>query len=59
MFKKFLNHCKQFVRNEDGSELMQWAIIIIIVAALAMVAYGIAESVQGKLEEAATDIDNL
>lgn len=59
LFNKFLAHCKNFVYREDGSELMQWAIIIIIVVGLAVVAFGIADMLTGKMDEAAGVLDDL
>ena len=58
-FSKVKAHCKNFIYREDGSELMQWAIIIIIVVGLAVVAFGIADMLTGKMDEAADVLDNL
>lgn len=58
-FNKLKAHCKNFIYREDGSELMQWAIIIIIVVGLAVVAFGIADMLTGKMDEAADVLDDL
>lgn len=57
MIKKMYKKAKEFIVREDGSELMQWAIIIIIVAGLIGVAYAIGTSLTSKLNEAANVID--
>lgn len=49
----------KFVHNEDGSELMQWAIIIIIVVGLAIIGFSIAGSVENKLNEAKNQLDSM
>lgn len=49
----------RFIHNEDGSELMQWAIIIIIVVGLAIIGFAIAGSVESKLNEAKNQLDSL
>lgn len=59
MLKKLCEKVKEFAMHEDGSELMQWAIIIIIVAALAGVAYVISDKVTGKLNDASNVLDGI
>lgn len=54
--KKFF---ERFVKEETGSELIQFAIVVAIVAALAIVAIGISETAGGKMEEAADLIDGI
>lgn len=58
-FMKLKAHIKNFWYGECGSELMQWAIIIIIVVGLAVVAFGIADMLTGKMDEAADVLDDL
>jgi len=48
---------KKFWSNEDGSELLQWAIIIIIALGLAAVAYTIYESLTDQLHDAKDQLD--
>ncbi len=59
MLAKLKNHFKDFVHNEEGSELMQWAIIIVIVAGLAAIAIVMSGKLKDKLGEAQSAIDNL
>lgn len=54
-----LNKFKKFIHDETGSELMQWAIIIIIVAGLAAIAYGISSKLSDKLNDASNVLDSL
>ena len=54
--KKFF---ERFVKEETGSELIQFAIVVAIVAALAIVAIGISETAGGKMNEAAELIDGI
>ena len=54
--KKFF---ERFVKEETGSELIQFAIVVAIVAALAVVAIGISETAGGKMNEAAELIDGI
>ena len=61
--KKYFRNAWAKVKNawysEEGSELMQWAIIIIIVVGLAVVAFGISETLTGKMDEAADVLEEL
>lgn len=50
---------KRFIKDETGSELIQFAIVIAIVAALAVVAIRISDSAGNKMEQAADLIDNI
>lgn len=59
MFKKLATSIKAFFKEEDGSELMQWAIIVIIVAGLAIAAYALSDSIGEKLGNAKDVLDNL
>lgn len=59
MLKKIANSFKAFFKEEDGSELMQWAIIVIIVAGLAVAAYALSDSIGEKLSNAKDVLDNL
>lgn len=54
--KKFF---ERFVKEETGSELIQFAIVVAIVAALAVVAISISDSAGGKMNEAAELIDGI
>ena len=49
----------RFIKEETGSELIQFAIVIAIVAALAVVAIRISDSAGTKMNEAADLIDNI
>lgn len=59
MMKKFVEMVKQSHTSEDGSELMQFAIIIVIVAGLAVLAYGISDKLKSKMNNAANVLDGL
>ena len=53
------NYFKRFIKDEDGSEFIQFALILLIVAILAVVIYAIADSVKDKLLGAKDAIDAL
>lgn len=59
MWKKIQAKIREFYHEEDGSELMQWAIIIIIVAVLAGLAYGISGTLSNKLNEASSCLNGI
>ena len=59
IMKKFKEYLRSFWKDEEGMEFLQLAIIIIIVAVLAIGVWGIAESVQNKLEEAGQQIESI
>lgn len=50
---------KAFLKGEEGSELIQWAVIIGITVGLAVVAYLIKDTVVDKLKEAQTVVDGF
>lgn len=50
---------KRFIHEEDGSELIQFAIIIAIAAVLAGVALGISQSAGDKMQQAADMINGI
>lgn len=54
--KAYLN---RFRKEEDGMELLEWAILIIIVVGLVAVAVYIGGIVTDKLNEAANEINSL
>jgi len=57
--KRFLNAFKSFIKDDNGFEFLQLAIVIIIVAGLAVVVYAIADNAKAKLEQAGDDILNM
>ena len=57
--KKIKNIFRSFWKDEGGFEFLQLAIVIVIVAMLAVVVYGIATSAQGKLQEAQDMLDGI
>ena len=57
--KRFLNAIRSFIKDEDGFEFLQLAIVIIIVAGLAVVVYAIADNARAKLEEAGNLIEDM
>lgn len=57
--KKLINRFKSFWKDDDGFEFLQLAIVIVIVAMLAVVVYGIAQSATDRLNEAQDMLDNL
>lgn len=50
---------KRFIQEEDGSELIQFAIIIAIAAVLAGVALAISQSAGDKMQQAADMINGI
>lgn len=59
MLKKFFETAKRSHTSEDGSELMQFAIIIVIVAGLAAIALAISTKLKDKMDDASDVLDNL
>ena len=58
--EKFKNYLTKFVKEEDGFEILQVAIIVAIVAGLAAVLYiKIVQPMNQKLEEASEAINNI
>jgi len=57
--KKLKAYAKAFLRDESGSELVQWAVIIAIAVVLAAIAVAISNSAGDKLNEAKDFIDDL
>ncbi len=56
---KFRQYCKRFIKEDDGMELLQVAIVVLIAAALATVIWQLAKNVQTKLETAQEAVDNI
>lgn len=56
---RFKQYCKKFIKEDDGMELLQVAIVVLIAAALATVIWKLASSVQTKLEKAQEAVDNI
>jgi Flp pilus assembly pilin Flp len=46
---KFKNYAKRFLRDEDGAELIEWAIVVAIAAILVTAAIAIMNTMQGSL----------
>lgn len=57
--KNLMKTFKSFIKDDNGAELLEYAIVIIIVAALAVVIYGIAASAKSKVDEAKGAIDGI
>ena len=57
--KKLRAYARAFLRDESGSELVQWAVIIAIAVVLAAIAVAISNSAGDKLTEAKDFIDDL
>lgn len=57
--KKFINTFKSFIKDDEGAELLEYAIVIIIVAAMAVVIYAIASSAKSKALQAQEAIDGI
>ena len=57
--KKLKAYAKAFLRDENGSELVQWAVVIAIAVVLAAIAVAISNSAGDKLNDAKDFIDNL
>lgn len=57
--KNLMKTFKSFIKDDNGAELLEYAIVIIIVAALAAVIYGIASSAKSKVDEAKGAIDGI
>ena len=57
--KKLRAYAKAFLRDESGSELVQWAVIIAIAVVLAAIAVAISNSAGDKLNDAKDFIDDL
>ena len=59
MFKKLKNYFRNFCHEEDGSELVEYAIVIAIVAVLAAAVLIIVGTVQKKVESAGNEIAGI
>jgi len=57
--KKLKAYAKAFLKDENGSELVQWAVVIAIAVVLAAIAVAISNSAGEKLEDAKDFIDQL
>lgn len=57
--RKLIRYTKHFFRDEDGSELVQWAVVVAIAVILAAVAITISDAAGEKLEDAKDYIDQL
>ena len=56
---KLIQYTKRFLRDENGSELVQWAVVVAIAVMLAAVAVGISQAASSKLDDAKDFIDQL
>lgn len=57
--RKILHYTKHFFQDENGSELVQWAVVVAIAVILAAVAITISDAAGEKLEDAKDYIDQL
>lgn len=57
--RRILQYAKRFFKDEDGSELVQWAVVVAIAVILAAVAITISDAAGQKLEDARDYIDQL
>lgn len=57
--KKLKAYARAFLRDESGSGLVQWAVIIAIAVVLAAIAVAISNSAGDKLNDAKDFIDQL
>lgn len=57
--ERFKQYCKKFIKEDDGMELLQVAIVVLIAAALATVIWQLAKNVQTKLETAQQAVDDI
>jgi Flp pilus assembly pilin Flp len=57
--KKLKACVRAFLRDESGSELVQWAVVIAIAVVLAAIAVAISDSAGSKLNDAKDFIDQL
>ena len=57
--RKIFQYAKRFIQDEDGSELVQWAVVVAIAVILAAVAITISDVAGQKLEDAKDYIDQL
>lgn len=51
-------HTKEFIEDESGMELLQWAIIVVLVVALFPAAKGIASIVEKRLTQSGETVDS-
>ncbi len=56
---KLKEHFKYFIKEDDGMETMEWAILLVIVIGIIVVAMGIADKLKAKIEEAGQVLDGL
>lgn len=55
---RFKNYAKRFLKEDEGAELIEWAIVVAIAAILVTVAFTIANSMQGNMQEAGNILDS-
>ena len=55
-FKKYLH---KFVQDENGSEIVEWCIIVAIVAILAAAAFAVVKIVYNQIQNAGDSINKL
>ena len=53
------NYLKKFLKQEDGAELVEYAIVVAIVAVLAAAVLIIVGKVKGKIEAAGQQIEEI
>lgn len=56
---QLMQYVKRFWQDENGSELVQWAVVVAIAVMLAAVAIGISQAASDKLDDAKDFIDQL
>lgn len=59
MRNQFRAYVKRFWKDDEGAELIQFAIVLAIVAVLAIAIQGVATSAQNKVNEAKNLIDGI
>lgn len=54
-----MSYLKRFIQEEEGAELIQFALVIAIVAVLAIAIQGVVTSAEGKVNDAKNLIDGI
>lgn len=57
--KSCKNYLRRFIHDDEGSEIVEWCIIVAIVAILAAAAFAVVKIVYGQIQNAGDSISNL
>jgi len=59
LFEKYQNYFKRFLHEDDGSQLIEWAVIIIIAVGLIVAGYAIYANMSTKMDQAKNVLESV